>query len=140
MSQKTKTVSSEPPQTLFYVDANGVYLGGYAGAEPPNGAIEVSSPPEDARQIWDGGSGEWLPVPAPIIESVTARQFKMQLVIGGIKAQVDAWIASQDEVVQVAYEYSGTFVRSEPMMKAGFEALGFTAKQLDDFFIAASKL
>ncbi|KRB61597.1 hypothetical protein ASE04_21180 [Rhizobium sp. Root708] len=64
----------------------------------------------------------------------------MQLVITGIKPQVDAWISSQDEIVQVAYEYSGTFVKSEPMMQAGFVALGFTDQQRDDFFLAASKL
>ena len=80
------------------------------------------------------------PVDAAPPESVTARQFKMQLVIAGLKAQVDGWIASQDEIVQVAYEYSGTFVKSEPMMQAGFVALGFTDQQRDDFFLAASKL
>jgi hypothetical protein len=76
--------------------------------------------------------------PAPT--SVTARQFKMQLVIAGIKGQVDNWIASQDEIIQVAYEYSGTFVKAEPMMQAGFDALGFTEEQRDGFFTAASKL
>lgn len=76
----------------------------------------------------------------PSVDSVTARQFKMQLVIAGLKAQVDAWIATQGELVQIAYEYSGSFVKSEPMMQAGFEALGFTNEQLEGFFLAASKL
>jgi hypothetical protein len=73
-------------------------------------------------------------------EAVTARQFKMQLVLSGIKAQVDSWIAMQEEIVQVAYEYSGTFVKAEPMMQAGFEQLGFTEEQREAFFLAASKL
>ena len=100
--------------------------------------------------VVDVGTGETITVPytppeiepadATPPESVTARQFKMQLVIAGLKAQVDGWIASQDEIVQVAYEYSGTFVKSEPMMQAGFVALGFTDQQRDDFFLAASKL
>lgn len=38
--------------------------------------------------------------------------------------QVDAWIASQGRAVQIAYEYSGTFVRSDPMMAAGFASMG----------------
>jgi hypothetical protein len=41
-------------QTLFYVDAQGNYLGGFCGAEPPEGAIEVPFPPSHASQKWDG--------------------------------------------------------------------------------------
>jgi hypothetical protein len=78
--------------------------------------------------------------PAPPVESVSARQFKMQLVIAGIKSQVDAWISQQGELVRIAYEYSGTFVRNEPMMATGFAAMGFTLEQIDEFFLAASKL
>lgn len=73
-------------------------------------------------------------------EAVTARQFKMQLVIEGIRGAVDDWVSQQDEVVQVAYEYSGTFVRNEPMMQSGFTALGFTEYQRNSFFISAGKL
>lgn len=78
------------------------------------------------------------PVFVPV--SVTSRQFKMQLVISGIKPDVDAWVSEQPEVVQVAYEYSSNFVRDEPMMQAGFTAMGFSQQELNDFFIAASKL
>ena len=46
-------------KTKYYVDSFGCYLGGFAGAQPPAGAIEVNSPPEDARQKWDGL--KWLP-------------------------------------------------------------------------------
>jgi hypothetical protein len=51
-----------------------------------------------------------------------------------------AGIASQPKAVQIAYEYSGTFVKSEPMMQAGFTALGFTEEQLDNFLAAASQI
>lgn len=76
----------------------------------------------------------------PIPDRVTSRQFKMQLSIAGLKSSVDGWIATQTELVQIAYEYSGTFVKNEPMMVAGFTALGFTETQINDFFLAASKL
>ena len=78
--------------------------------------------------------------PAPVPDRVTSRQFKMQLAILGLKASVDAWIASQSELVQIAYENSGTFVRGEPMMQAGFTALGFTPEQIDAFFTAAAEI
>lgn len=78
--------------------------------------------------------------PEPIPETVTARQFKMQLVIDHLRAEVEAWVASQGELVQVAYDNSREFRRDEPMMQAGFAALGYTQERIDTFFINASKL
>ncbi len=78
--------------------------------------------------------------PSPVPDRVSARQFKLQLAIDGLKPSVDAWVAAQDELTQIAYEYSGEFVRSEPMMQAGFAALGFTPEQGDAFFVAAAGL
>ncbi|MBZ9822348.1 hypothetical protein [Mesorhizobium sp. CA4] len=79
---------------------------------------------------------EDVPVPA----SVSARQFKLQLLSNGLLDQVEAFVAAQGQAVQIAYDNSGTFVRSEPMMQAGFAALGFADEQVDAFFVAASKL
>lgn len=78
--------------------------------------------------------------PAPVPDRVSARQFKMQLQIDGLLATVEAWIGQQDALVQIAYANSGTFVRDEPMMLAGFAALGFTEQQIDEFFTAAAAL
>lgn len=77
---------------------------------------------------------EQIPGPA----SVTSRQFKLQLLSLGILDQVDKWVSQQSREVQIAYEYSGLFVRSEPMMAMGFQALGFAEQQVDEFFRAAS--
>ncbi|QPC93827.1 hypothetical protein [Mesorhizobium sp. INR15] len=40
--------------TKYFVDSKGAYLGGFDGAEPPDGATEVPNAPEDARQVWQG--------------------------------------------------------------------------------------
>lgn len=132
----------------YFVSNDGKYLGawdGYVGPgdifvppEYPEDAIEVPYPPEDGRQIWL--DGVWQPLIDQVPVSVTSRQFKMQLVLSGLKNAVDTWVSDQPEVVQVAYEYSGNFVRDEPMMQAGFTAMGFSQNELNDFFIAASKL
>ncbi|MDQ0558678.1 hypothetical protein QO004_000453 [Rhizobium mesoamericanum] len=82
----------------------------------------------------------FLNPPPPPVEIVSARQFKLQLLAAGLLDQVDAWIATQSKAVQIAYEYSGSFVRTEPMMAAGFAAMGFTEEQIDAFFTAASRL
>ncbi|RUM02371.1 hypothetical protein EEQ99_11525 [Rhizobium anhuiense] len=74
------------------------------------------------------------------VASASARQFKLQLFAFGLLDQVEAWIATQSKAVQIADEYSGTFVRTEPMMAAGFAAMGFTDPQIDEFFTAAAAL
>jgi hypothetical protein len=91
--------------------------------------------PDDNEEVFDF----FNPPPLPV-ESVSARQFKLQLLAAGLLDEVDAWIASQSKAVQIAYEYSGTFVRTEPMMASGFAAMGFTEEQIDAFFLAASEL
>ncbi|MDH6229600.1 hypothetical protein M2281_000172 [Mesorhizobium soli] len=81
-----------------------------------------------------------LTPPAPVPDSVSARQFKLQLLASGLLDAVEAWVSSQDRSVQIAFEYSGSFVRSEPMMQQGFAALGFTEAKIDAFFAAAASL
>jgi len=85
--------------------------------------------------------------PPPVPDRVTSRQFKLQLLafpaIGKgetLLDDVEAWISTQSRAAQVAFENSGTFVRTEPMMQAGFAALGFSEGQIDAFFTAASEL
>jgi hypothetical protein len=74
-----------------------------------------------------------------IPERVTARQFKLQLLADGLLDHVESWVAAQGKAIQLAYDNSGTFARDEPMMQAGFRALGFPPEQIDAFFSAASK-
>ncbi|MDG4895552.1 hypothetical protein P9272_18440 [Mesorhizobium sp. WSM4976] len=124
--------------TKFFVDRNGFYLGGFDGAEPPEGAIEVLEAPEDARQIWRDGVWGAPQISPP--DSVSARQFKLQLLYAGLLDEVEGWIAGQATAVQIAYGNSGSFVRQSPMMQAGFASLGFTSKQIDEFFVAAAML
>lgn len=81
-----------------------------------------------------------IPLYDPSPASVSARQFKLQLLAAGLIDAVDAWVAQQPRDVQIAYEYSGTFVKSSPMMEGGFQAMGFTTQQLDAFFEAAAQL
>ncbi|WP_267550399.1 hypothetical protein [Rhizobium rhizogenes] len=83
-----------------------------------------------------------LKAPEPIVvpDSVSARQLKLQLLVENLLDEVDTWVAAQSRAIQIAYQSSGLFSRSEPMMVAGFAAMGFTQDQIDAFFIAAAKL
>lgn len=79
-------------------------------------------------------------VESVIPQSVSSRQFKLQLLAAGLLDLVDAWVAQQPREIRIAYEYSGTFVRGSPMMAEGFSAMGFTEQQIDAFFTAAAAL
>jgi hypothetical protein len=48
--------------TKYFIDTQGKYIGGFDGAEPPAGSIEVPSPPGHAKQLWDAENKQWLPL------------------------------------------------------------------------------
>jgi hypothetical protein len=50
--------------TKYFVDAEGSYLGGYAGPEDHPG-IEVATAPAHALDVWDFKNAAWIPVPPP---------------------------------------------------------------------------
>jgi hypothetical protein len=59
--------------TKHYVTPEGVYIGGFGdGAEPPAGAIEVSTAPDHAAQLWF--NGEWQAYVPPKTEQEAARK------------------------------------------------------------------
>lgn len=48
--------------TKYFVDPKtGVYLGGFNGALPPDGAQEVDGPPMDGRDVYDFSASDWIP-------------------------------------------------------------------------------
>jgi hypothetical protein len=80
------------------------------------------------------------PQPAPPVDRVSSRQFKLQLLADGIYDQVAAFVAAQPLAVQIAYENSATFQRDDPMMAAGFVALGKDEADVASFFESASQI
>lgn len=120
--------------------ASGVVVQSDRTGAPPEGFVQAPNWVVPGC-VYNGGDFVLPePAPIPIADRVSARQFKLQLLAAGLLGDVEAWVASQGQAVQIAYANSGTFVRSEPMMQAGFAALGFTSEQGDAFFVAASEL
>jgi len=76
--------------------------------------------------------------PPPPPDRVTSRQFKLQLLEDGLLADVEAWIATQDQATQIVWDCAGTFVRTDDMMQDGFAAMGFTDAQVDEFMLKAA--
>lgn len=113
----------------------------------PEGTIRVPLKPGADYEWQDDGWAYVEPPSPPAPDRVTARQFKLQMLSpiepyypDGIIDHVETWISAQDRATRIAYSDSGTFVRTDPMMQAGFAALGFTADQIDAFFTAAGLL
>lgn len=116
-------------------------------ADVPEGKVSTGSTAELIEGVWTQVHTLEDAPPPPVPDRITSRQFKLQLLafpaIGGgdtLLDDVEAWIVKQSRAVQVAFENSGTFARTEPMMQAGFAALGFSEGQIDAFFTAASAL
>lgn len=53
--------------TRYYVDAAGRYLGGFEGAEPPAGSVEIDAPPQHGSQVRDMTTGQWSAYTPPQI-------------------------------------------------------------------------
>ena len=90
--------------------------------------------------LFDGETWTAPTVPPVVPMAVSSRQFKLQLLADGLLDAVDTFVSGQDRATRIAYEYSGRFERSSPMMQAGFAALGKTNEEIDAFFMAASQL
>lgn len=121
-------------ESRFWSSAAGAYV---SQVPEGSGVTRIASEEELSEVLAAYG------LPGPVVrmpDRVTARQFKLQLLASDLLDSVEAWIATQSRAVQIAYANSGTFVRDEPMMQAGFAALGFTSEQGDAFFTAAAAL
>lgn len=100
--------------TKYYVSQNGGYLGGFDGAIPPDGSIEVLNPPVDARMLWNGSA--WIDNPIFKTDIIEGKRESDLLSKGiTIEEKVEAlWDrivngkASSTDAIQVAIEKSKT--------------------------------
>lgn len=125
-------------ETIYYVDEKGVYLGGYSGAEPPEGAIEVPAAPDDARQIW--GFPGWGETPVAVPTTVTKRQAKLALLDSGILDDVETLVSSLDRGTRIEWEDSTEFHRDSPIISSLAKGLGLSEKDVDTLFLKASAM
>lgn len=58
--------------TQYFRDVLGNYLGGFDGATPPNGSIEIPAPPESGTDKWNGTA--WIASPARVAEAAKAAE------------------------------------------------------------------
>ena len=73
------------------------------------------------------------------VKEITPLQAKLQLLEMGLLDEVEAMVAT-DRKVQLYWEYASVIEREHETLKTMAVALGLTDEQLDEMFIAASKL
>lgn len=79
-------------------------------------------------------------MPAPVPAAVTPLQIRKALRAAGLKAQVDAYVATLDETAQEAWEYATTIPRDDPMIEAAATALEMSPAYVDQLFRTAARL
>lgn len=139
--------------TTHYVDALGVYLGGFGdGAIPPQDAVEVTEPPHGLA-IWQGGA--WVfdaEIEARKSMTLTFAQLLIGLVAQGwiTEAEGEAWLAGTLPAAVLAVIATlpapaqfaakaraarpSIIERSDPLVAALGAAQGKTDTELDAFF------
>ena len=112
----------------------------------PDGYIEMA----EARPTPDHvaqENGTWAipqPEPDPIPPSVTMRQARLALLGTGMLDAVSAGIEAMPGVdgaaARIEWEYAATVERDSPLINGLSVAIGMTDSQVDELFLAASKL
>jgi hypothetical protein len=87
------------------------------------------------------GSG-WAPpvVILPVTAAITPLQARRALRAAGLLDAVNAWIATQNDDAQEAWEYCVEVRRDDALIAGAQAALGFTAAQVDALFCAGATL
>ena len=82
---------------------------------------------------------EPAPLPEPVPQVITIRQARLQLLEVGLLDDVEALVAL-DRKSQIEWEYASEVYRQSSLIESIKETMNLTDKQIDDMFIAASKL
>lgn len=104
----------------YFVSADGTYIGCFAGAEPPSGAIEVPEAPEHYLQRWTGST--WTAPPAPV-RTVHVAWFKAALAQMGKLATVDAAVAGLSADKRALWQFASNINDADADVKGIASAL-----------------
>lgn len=135
--------------TRYFVDRAGNYLGGFDGAEPPSGAVEVPVPPDHASHKWVNGA--WSPAAEPVPKAVPL--FKARAVMrvtphpvhGTLLAAVKAAITTMADpvmraVAEEGLERASVLSRYGAIVTTLAATLGLDDAKLDELFKQADAI
>lgn len=76
----------------------------------------------------------------PVPRTITPLQARIALVTRGKLDELEAWIAGQGQVAQIAWGYAINIERTSPIVAGAMQALGMTSEEMDDLFRSASEI
>ena len=83
---------------------------------------------------WTGSGWEPPVVVVPVPEAITPLQARRALRAAGLLDAVNAWIATQPDDAQEAWEYCVEVRRDSPLIAGAQAGLGLIDEQVDDLF------
>jgi hypothetical protein len=127
----------------FYIDANGAYIGGFVGTNPPEGAVEVPTAPQDAEQIWDGEA--WGEIPLAPLQPITQRQLRLTLISAGLYSAAEAALAAIENeaerlIAQTEFNYASEFQPDHPLVETIRQALTLSLDEMETMWRQAEQL
>lgn len=90
------------------------------------------------RHVWSNSLWSLGPEPVPL--EVTRAQGKLALLNAGLLASAQAAATAAGQAAEIAFNDALTYERTSPTLNALATALGLSSSDLDNLFIAASKL
>jgi len=84
--------------------------------------------------LWTGSGWEPPVVVVPVPETITPLQARRALRAADLLDAVNAWIATQPDDAQEAWEYCVEVRRDDALIAGAQEGLGLTSEQVDDLF------
>lgn len=123
----------------YYVDEDGVYLGGYDdAAQAPQDSTEVSNPPDDARQVWVGDT--WTYTKAHL--KALLAEYRYNKEVGGITLEGLPVPTDDRAKTLIAGKYSKVIAENSPetefTIKVAGQFMTITYQDLIDIFHAVN--
>lgn len=123
---------------FYYVDENGVYLGGWNTAQDSAGFNLVNSAPEDARQVWTDGA--WSKAPSIDKTLINKLQAVRYFQNNGAWPQIKALISSDVDLQDRWDATSVLAITDQDVIAMASEAQNRTGDSLQVMFNAAALL
>lgn len=128
--------------TKYFVNSLGVYIGGFDGALPPAGAVEVPSPPANAADRWN--DGQWAPAAAESPESVPMLNLQLVLIDDGkldtVEAIIKAATGADGAKARAYWAKAQTARRDNFLVEQLWPAIGYTETTFNDAWARAAAL
>jgi len=121
-------------------DENGIVYAVVDSSKPIPGALSVPYDTSILGKKWNGSAFEDVPKPPAPIPTVSAWQIRKGLNALGLRAAVEAAVASADQNTKDAWQYAKEFERDHPLVISLAAAIGKTSEELDALFSLSATL